>query len=96
MANLCAMEDDVIKKWFFTFALVGFLVACAPPAYFRITGQFIPVRALYVICPPAGVAFADPSDPWNIVLMWITISGGNALTYGGLAALLRLSAGGPR
>jgi hypothetical protein len=81
----------MLKKWFLRFGLVGIMAALAVPLYFRITGRFMPPRILYVICPPAVVALSDPSDWWDRALMWSIVLAGNAVLYGGLAVLLRLS-----
>jgi hypothetical protein len=81
----------MLKKWFFTFGLVGILAALSVPLYLRITGRFMPSRILYLICPPAVVALSDPSNWWDQAGMWVIVLVGNAVLYGGLAVLLRLS-----
>jgi hypothetical protein len=80
-----------IRRCFILFGLVGVLAACSAPAYFRLTGRLLPAHVLYLICPPAIVALGNPSDWWDKVLMWSIVLLGNALIYGGLAAVIRLS-----
>ena len=81
----------MLKKWFFTFGIVGTMAVLAIPLCFRVTGRLMSPRILYAICPFALFAISDPSNWWDRAPMWSIMVLGNALLYGGLAALVRLS-----